>query len=709
MGVLTALIILATVPLALSSITVSLCGSPLITNRIVGGTNAADGEWPWQIALYYNGRFLCGGSLIAPQWIMSAAHCFQGGSMASYTVYLGLYQLNVGSIHTVSRKLTRIITNSYYTDVGDIGDISLAQLSSPVNYTEYIMPICLPSSSVTFPCGLDCWVTGWGTTSEGGSSPVNGTLQEVMTPLINYSTCNSLYHIDSTESDRTVIIQSDKICAGYQNGGKDSCQGDSGGPLVCKVEGIWYQVGVVSWGDGCAAEDRPGVYTLVTAYQSWINSYVPVTFYNVTNIPTPTGTCGGDLNSSSTSQKSGGTCPWRPYWTLIILTAFLMVLAIFLIQIPPLMPNFTKGVSGGKINYRTVILQQVMISTSDIEKEKREWRTQLIFLLHTEMGALTALIILATVPLTLSSMCGTPLVSSRIVGGTNAADGQWPWQIALYYSGSFLCGGSLIAPQWIMSAAHCFQGRYMAYYTVYLGLHQLNVDSSHTVSRTLTRVIINSKYNSVGSLGDISLAQLSSPVNYTDYIMPICLPSSSVTFPCGLDCWITGWGTTSSGGQTPVNGILQEVMTPLIDYSTCDSMYHIGSTESASTVIVQSDKICSGYKNGGKDSCQGDSGGPLVCKVGGVWYEVGVVSWGEGCAASNRPGVYTLVTAYQAWINSYVPVTFYSVTNITTPTQTCGGNLNSTSSSTSQKSGGICPWTPLWMLLIPAAILFMYG
>ncbi|XP_068103318.1 transmembrane protease serine 9-like [Hyperolius riggenbachi] len=583
----------------------SMCGSPLVTNRIVGGTNAADGEWPWQISLYYNGRFLCGGSLIAPQWIMSAAHCFEGRYTDYYTVYLGLYQLNVDSPHTVSRTLTRVIVNSQYTSVGNLGDISLAQLSSPVDYTDYIMPICLPSSFVTFPSGLDCWVTGWGTTSSGGQLPVNGILQEVMTPLIDYSTCDRLYHIGSSQSASTVIVQSDKICSGYTDGGKDSCQGDSGGPLVCKVGGVWYEAGIVSWGEGCAKAYRPGVYTLVTAYQAWISSYVQVTFYNVTNM------------TNIPIQTTTTTTTRKP---------------------------------------RTTV----------------------------------------KVPL---SMCGSPLVTNRIVGGTNAADGEWPWQISLYYNGRFLCGGSLIAPQWIMSAAHCFQGRSTAYYTVYLGLYQLDVDSPHTVTRTLIQSIRNSQYTSTGDLGDISLAQLSSPVDYTEYIMPICLPSSSVTFPSDLDCWVTGWGTTSSGGQTPVNGILQEVMTPLIDYSTCDRMYHIGSSQSASTVIVQSDKICSGYQSGGKDSCQGDSGGPLVCKVKGIWYQAGIVSWGEGCAKANRPGIYTLVTAYQAWISSYVPSTFYNLTNIATPTTTI----------TFHKSGGTCPWRPHWTLLFLAAFLLLCG
>lgn len=204
-------------------------------------------------------------------------------------------------------EVASITKNSNYNGTGSIGDIALLKLANPINFTQYITPICLPTSSVTFPCGLDCWVTGWGTTTFNGSQPSNGILQEVMVPLIDHQTCDRMYHRDLSISASTVIIQDEKICAGYGNGQKDSCQGDSGGPLVCKVQGIWYQVGVVSWGAGCAFPNRPGVYTLVTSYQDWISSYLQVPFLNVTGIPSPTNTCGGDIINTTNTNYSGTT------------------------------------------------------------------------------------------------------------------------------------------------------------------------------------------------------------------------------------------------------------------------------------------------------------------------------------------------------------------------------------------------------------------
>ncbi|KAG8541806.1 hypothetical protein GDO81_028194, partial [Engystomops pustulosus] len=251
--------------------------------------------------------------------------------------------------------------------------------------------------------------------------------------------------------------------------------------------------------------------------------------------------------------------------------------------------------------------------------------------------------------------CGSPLVSGRIVGGTDALDGEWPWQVSLRYQGSHICGGSLISSQWVMSAAHCFKNSVNPYnVTVYLGTYRLSVPDNHTVVSNVSDIIVHPQYTSItGSRGDIALLKLSNPVTYTRYILPVCLPS--VTFPCGTECWVTGWGAITYGGNLPYPQTLQKVMTPIIDRGTCDQLYHVGSYTSSSVTIILDDMICAGYKDGDKDSCQGDSGGPLVCKVQGAWYQAGIVSWGYGCAAPYKPGVYTRVTAYTSWIRSYVP------------------------------------------------------
>ncbi|XP_068100117.1 serine protease 27-like isoform X2 [Hyperolius riggenbachi] len=275
--------------------TAGVCGSPMPSGRIVNGSDALEGEWPWQVYVYYKSgsqsRY-CGGSLLTTEWVLSAAHCFTDPDERNYLIIIGTIKLSqlTDAIHHV----TQIIVPPYRGNVGDPGDIALVQLSSPVSYTKNIMPICLPSSNVTFPCGMECWVTGWGRLEFAENVSLPDTLQKLMVPLIDHSTCAKLYD----------VINEDRICAGYKEGQKDFCMGDSGGPLVCKVQGIWYQVGIVSFiGVPCGLPNKPGVYTSVTYYEQWIRRYIrDLTFTNLSDIPEPSVSCAGNTDVPNITQ-----------------------------------------------------------------------------------------------------------------------------------------------------------------------------------------------------------------------------------------------------------------------------------------------------------------------------------------------------------------------------------------------------------------------
>ncbi|XP_039992204.1 serine protease 33 [Xiphias gladius] len=251
------------------------CGRPpLMENRIVGGMDAEDGAWPWQVDVQtVSDGHICGGSIITESWVLSAAHCFPNPSdVSSYIIYAGRYQLNGINQHQSSHRVSQVVIPSGYSEPHSGKDLALVQLSSPVTWSDHVRPVCLPTSSTLFPSGMLCSVTGWGNIRDDVPLPGVGTLQEVQVPIISKSSCQEMYQMNPTEQ---VDILYDMICAGYQEGGKDSCQGDSGGPLVCQmVNGTWVQAGVVSFGLGCAHPNQPGVYTRLTSYSSFISDTI---------------------------------------------------------------------------------------------------------------------------------------------------------------------------------------------------------------------------------------------------------------------------------------------------------------------------------------------------------------------------------------------------------------------------------------------------
>ncbi|XP_031455611.1 suppressor of tumorigenicity 14 protein isoform X1 [Phasianus colchicus] len=246
------------------------CGtrSYIRKSRIVGGQNSDMGEWPWQVSLHAKSQgHVCGASLISETWLVSAAHCFlqiQGirySDVSLWTAYLGLTnQSKRNDANVQVKQIKRIISHPYFNDYTYDYDIAVMELQSPVTFSSVVQPICLPDSTHNFPVGKDLWVTGWGATAEGGSGST--ILQKAEIRIINQTICNQLLTDQLTQR---------MMCVGVLTGGVDACQGDSGGPLVSVEDsGRMFLAGVVSWGDGCAQRNKPGVYSRLTALRPWI-------------------------------------------------------------------------------------------------------------------------------------------------------------------------------------------------------------------------------------------------------------------------------------------------------------------------------------------------------------------------------------------------------------------------------------------------------
>ncbi|XP_031689306.1 transmembrane protease serine 6 isoform X2 [Oncorhynchus kisutch] len=242
------------------------CGLRQFTSRVVGGVNATEGEWPWQVSLQIGGRHVCGGALVSSQWVVSAAHCFYDDRLSprAWTVYLGKFLLNRSSQMEDAIRVQQILLHQYYDDETHDYDLALLRLERPAAPGTLAQPACLPSPTHQQEPELLCWVTGWGALREGGT-PSN-VLQKVDVRLVSEEACFRSYGY---------MVTPRMLCAGYRSGEKDACQGDSGGPLVCQENsGRWFLAGVVSWGKGCGRADYYGVYTRVTKLTGWIKEHI---------------------------------------------------------------------------------------------------------------------------------------------------------------------------------------------------------------------------------------------------------------------------------------------------------------------------------------------------------------------------------------------------------------------------------------------------
>ncbi|XP_067412406.1 serine protease 55-like [Emydura macquarii macquarii] len=211
-------------------------------------------------------------------------------------VAAGSVTLGVGG---VTRRVQRILAHPSYSRSTYDSDIALLQLSRPLAPDRGLSPVCLPGD----PEGGDdsqwgsCYVAGWGTT-EYGQERVSGALREAGVLVVDWLRC--MWWMGA--------LTQNMVCAGHEEGGRDACQGDSGGPLQCQAPqgSSWYQVGIVSWGRGCGRRQRPGVYTRVANYRTWMDEATAAAGKPLTPGETPPPTLGLTSPKMELEAAAGG-------------------------------------------------------------------------------------------------------------------------------------------------------------------------------------------------------------------------------------------------------------------------------------------------------------------------------------------------------------------------------------------------------------------
>ncbi|XP_003513589.1 transmembrane protease serine 12 [Cricetulus griseus] len=242
-------------------------------SRIIGGTRATIGAWPWLVSLQVqDGNFLvhiCGGALVRDRWVLTAAHCTKEASDPfKWRAVIGANDLSQSSTYVRNIRVVAIVIQPDFILETFVNDIALFRLRKAVRYNDYIQPICLPFDVFQkLDQNTSCFISGWGRTKEEG----NGTniLQEAKVHFISREICNSKMSYGG-------VIPNTSFCAGHENGTFDTCRGDSGGPLMCYLpeHKRYFVMGITSYGHGCGRRHFPGVYSSPSFFKQWLTEHL---------------------------------------------------------------------------------------------------------------------------------------------------------------------------------------------------------------------------------------------------------------------------------------------------------------------------------------------------------------------------------------------------------------------------------------------------
>ncbi|KAM7347493.1 transmembrane protease serine 9-like [Cochliomyia hominivorax] len=523
-------------------LTFSLIGLNLAQpiGRIVGGVDAIEGQFPYQISLRLNGSHICGGSIISRNYILTAAHCV--GDEDEGEVYHpydpNLFTIRAGSTNRlmggVVKQVAKIIVHENYGNF--LNDVALLKLESSLVYSDGIKPI--PLATAEIPVGSNVVISGWGRLKTGGDSPIR--LQ-----------WNTLEFISKLQCFTSIFMSSDAlICLAHQQD-NGACNGDSGGPAVFNGE----LVGVAGFVVGGCGTKNPDGYAKVFYHVAWIKEH-------------------SDLYYTSTFKR-------------------------------------LKMKLNNSIKYLLYIFWILKVIAGQIDD-------------YTENF----------VPVTQQALIYLP--QPRIVGGQNAMEKQFPYQISLRIFNRHICGGSIISKNFVVTAAHCVtitsKNKVRKLPVSIMSIHAGSIEvNTGGIIRQVSEVKVHPNYENFNN--DIAVIKMQEPLEWSEHIQQVSL--AEVQPEPGAEVITSGWGRLRTGGGIP----------QILQYN---KLFSIGNEECRRLIgNVPPSVLCLGHIRG-NGVCNGDSGGPAVYNNS----LVGITNFIVGECGSNIPDGYASISYLIKWINS---------------------------------------------------------
>ncbi|KAJ8983011.1 hypothetical protein NQ317_014308 [Molorchus minor] len=671
-------------------VTVNKCGIRNVNGidfKLTGDiTNEAEfGEFPWMVAIlkkdhndtsFNQTSPACGGSLITPSVVLTAAHCIADFEPGDFKIRAGEWdtQTTKERLPYQEKDVANITIHPNFNPKTAFSDFALLYLEQPVDLGAHISTACLPAQGQIIN-STGCFVTGWGKKAFGRAGKDPAILKKIELPIVEPSQCQAA--LRKTRLGEFFILDQSFVCAGGEQG-KDACIGDGGSPLVCpdpENPTRYLQVGIVAWGIGCGEADIPGVYADVAKFRNWIDDElqrlnIDTSSYVISTLNEPRLT-------QLTALRFRLSCLSPSMWwalTFLVVVGFggcqdlnqdtLADIDRIFTQAPLLegleevpttppeskgyVPSCGEGEDRGKrlcVPYfqcdgttKTVVQTGVVDGFGLIDISH-----PLEVCCNIPEGGLDTK---QPLPEPTSSERPTVAVPTCGIRNDNGIDfkitgnndneaeyGEFPWMVALLKKTTTL--------PYNISNVRVRVGEWDT---------QTTRERLPYQERDVVNVIIHPEFHPKTVYNDFALLILDRPVDQAENVGTICLPRQSEIIN-SANCFVSGWGKNVFGKAGSYQVILKKITLPIVPVRQCQDK--LRKTRLGEHFNLHSSFICAGGEEG-KDACTGDGGSPsyvLIHKIPEDMSRLARCPGGIGCGELNVPGVYADVAKYRSWID----------------------------------------------------------